>query len=252
MHIVINTFTIMNKIIPNISVDCLVFGFDFECLHILLNKREMISEETGETIISDYTLAGHHLLENENTDQAAYRILKQITGFDNIFLEQFYCFSKTDRLKEKDKMWIKHLNLNIPSHVFSIGYYALVDKSKLVLDEEHKNAHWFPINKLPELGFDHADIIKKGIESLRKKFKEEPIGFELLPEKFTLSQLQKLHEAIAGRSIDRRNFRKKITQFKHVIPLDEKQTGVAHKPAKVYIFSKDVYERTKKEKMIVV
>jgi len=239
------------KIIPNISVDCLVFGFDFKRLHILLNKRELISEETGETIISDYTLAGHHLLENENADKAAYRILHKITGFDSIYLEQFYCFSNTDRLaKEKDQLWIKHLNLEIPSHVFSIGYYSLVDKNNLVLDDKHQNAHWFPIDELPELGFDHAEIIEKGIECLRKKFKQEPIAFELLPEKFTLSQLQKLYEAIAGKTIDRRNFRKKITQYKHIIPLDEKQTGVAHKPAKVFIFSKDVYDRTKKEKMV--
>jgi len=240
------------KIIPNVSVDCLIFGFDFECLHILLNKRELVSEETGETLISDYTLAGHHLLENETTDQAAYRILKHITGFDNIYLEQFYCFSDPNRLNsEKDRLWIKSLNLNISSHVFSVGYFALVDKSKLILDDKHQNAKWFPVNDLPELAFDHADIIKKGIESLRKKFMEEPIGFELLPEKFTLTQLQKLHEVIIGKTIDRRNFRKKIAQYKHIIPLDEKQTGVAHKPAKVYIFSRDVYDRTKKEKMIL-
>jgi len=240
-----------NKIIPNVSVDCLVFGFNFERLHILLNKRELISKETGEKLISDYTLAGHHLLENENADAAAYRILQQITGFDSINLEQFYCFSDTNRLgREKDQLWIKHLNLNIPSHVFSIGYYSLVDKNRLKLDEKHQNAHWFPIDELPELGFDHAEIIEKGIESLRKKFKQEPIAFELLPEKFTLSQLQKLYEAIAGKQMDRRNFRKKIAQYKHIIPLDEKQTGVAHKPAKVYIFSRDVYDRTKKEKMV--
>ncbi len=241
------------KIIPNVSVDCLIFGFDFECLHILLNKRELVSKETGELLISDYTLAGHHLLENETTDKAAYRILKYITGFDNIYLEQFYCFSDPKRLNnEKDKLWIKSLNLNISPHVFTIGYFALVDKSKLMLDEKHQNAQWFPINDLPELAFDHAEIIKKGIESLRKKFMEEPIGFELLPEKFTLSQLQKLHEVIIGKTIDRRNFRKKVAQYKHIIPLDEKQTGVAHKPAKVYIFSRDVYDRTKKEKMILV
>jgi len=239
------------NIIPNISVDCLVFGFDFENLHILLNKREMLTD-SGEVLFSDYTLAGHHVLEGENADEAAYRILKRITGFDNIYLEQFHCFSSPNRFSEKDKLWTKSLGVDISNHVFSIGYFALVDKSKLVLDAEHQNAHWFPINDLPELGFDHAEIIEKGIESLRKKFKEEPIGFELLPEKFTLTQLQKLHEAVSGKTMDRRNFRKKIAQFKHIIPLDEKQTGVAHKPAQVFIFSKDVYNRTRKEKTIFV
>jgi len=249
LHIVKYTLTMKDKIIPNVSVDCLVFGFDFENLHILLNKREMRSKN-GEVILSDYTLAGHHVLEGENTDQAADRILKKITGFDNIYLEQFYCFSSPNRFSEKDRLWIDSLDLDIADHVFSIGYFALVDKSKLVLDAEHQNAHWFPVNDLPELGFDHAEIIQKGIESLRKKFKEEPVGFELLPEKFTLTQLQKLHEAVSGKTMDRRNFRKKIAQFKHIIPLDEKQTGVAHKPAQVFIFSKDVYNRTRKEKMI--
>jgi hypothetical protein len=238
------------KIIPNVSVDCLVFGFDFDRLHVLLNKRELRSKETGAVLISDYTLAGHHVREGENADEAAYRILKRITGFENIYLEQFYCFSNTDRFQEKDKLWIKSLNMDIADHVFSIGYFALVDKRELQLDEEHQNACWFPVDDLPELGFDHAKIIEKGIESLRRKFKEEPIGFELLPEKFTLTQLQKLYEAVSGKEIDRRNFRKKVIQFPHIIPLNEKQTGMGTKPAQVYIFSRDVYDRTRKEKMI--
>jgi hypothetical protein len=240
----------MKEIIPNISVDCLVFGFDFDRLHILLKKRELINEN-GEKIISDYTLAGNHLLKGETADDAAYRVLYNITGFDNIYLEQFFCFSKTNRLKnEKDQIWVRHLNLDIADHVFSIGYFSLVDKSKLVLDEEHKNAEWFPIEDLPPLGFDHAEIIEKGIECLRKKFKQEPIGFELLPEKFTLTQLQKLYEAVLGTTYDRRNFRKKIMQLKYIIPLDEKQQGVPHKPAQVFIFSREVYEKTKKEKLV--
>jgi hypothetical protein len=239
------------KIIPNISVDCLVFGFDFERLYVVLKKRELISEETGEVVISDYTLPGHHIRENENADEAANRIIYDITGFDNIYLEQFHCFSSTDRLsKEKDQIWIKHLNLEISNHVFTVGYFSLVDKNRLVLDEEHKNAHWFPIDELPELAFDHLKIFEKGLECLRKKFKLEPIAFELLPERFTLTQLQRLYEAIAGTKYDRRNFRKKISQLKYIIALNEKQNGVPHKPAQVYLFSRDVYDKTKKEKMM--
>ncbi len=242
------------KIIPNISVDCLVFGFDFETyrLHIVLNKRELISEETGETIISDYTLAGHHLLEGENADQAAKRVLRNVTGFDNLYLEQFHTFSRTDRLSdEKDQIWIDHLKLDIPTHVFSIGYYALVDKNKLELDEDHQNAAWFPVDELPPLGFDHYDILIKGLDCLRNKFKLDPIAFELLPERFTMLQLQKLYEAISGTSLDRRNFRKKINKLKYIIPLDEKQKGVPHKPAQVFLFSKEVYEKTKKDKLMI-
>jgi hypothetical protein len=240
----------MKRVIPNISVDCLIFGFDFKELHVLLKKRELIDEE-GNKVISDYTLAGHHVFENESAEEAAYRVLYDLTGLDNIYLEQFYCFSNPDRLsKEKDRIWIKHLNLNISEHVFSIGFYSLVDKSKLVIDEQHKNVEWFPINNLPQLAFDHDVIIEKGIECLRKKFKLEPIGFELLPEKFTLTQLQKLYEAVTGKKYDRRNFRKKINQLKYIIPLNEKQKGVPHKPAQVYCFSKEVYLKTKKEKLI--
>lgn len=244
----------IQKIIPNISVDCLVFGFDFKTqrLHIVLNKRELISEETGETIISDYTLAGHHILEGETADEAAKRVVYNITGFDNLFLEQFHTFSKVDRLSgEKDQIWIDHLKLNIPEHVFTVGYYALVNKNKLVLDEYHQNAAWFPIDELPPLGFDHEEILEKGIEFLRKKFKLDPIAFELLPERFTMLQLHKLYEAISGITLDNRNFRKKVAKLKYIIPLDEKQKGVAHKPAQVFLFSKEVYEKTKKEKVII-
>ncbi len=240
------------KIIPNVSVDCLVFGFDFETwqLHIVLNKRELVSEETGEQIISDYTLAGHHIMEGENADEAAKRVLKEVTGFDNLYLEQFHTFSRTDRLmKEKDQLWINNLKLNISSHVFSIGYYALVDKNKLILDEHHPNASWFPIDDLPPLAFDHEEILMKGIDSLRKKFKLDPIAYELLPEKFTMLQLQKLYEAISGSNLDRRNFRKKVSKLKYIIPLDEKQRGVPHKPAQVFLFSREVFNKTKKEKL---
>ncbi len=107
---------------------------------------------------------------------------------------------------------------------------------------------WFPVSDLPELGFDHAAILVKALERLRLKLKQEPIGFELLTEKFTLTQVQRLYEAILGTQFDPRNFRKKISQMKYLIPLDEKQTSVRHKPAKLYIFSRDVYERTRKEK----
>ena len=242
------------KIIQNISVDCLVFGFDFETqrLHIVLNKRELISDETGEVVFSDYTLAGHHILEGENADEAAKRVLYNVTGFHNLYLEQFHTFSKTDRLsRKKDRMWLDHLKLDIPDHVFTIGYYALVNKNKLVLDKHHQNAAWFPIDELPPLGFDHKEILVRGIEHLRNRFKLDPIAFELLPERFTILQLHKLYEAISGISLDKRNFRKKITKMKYIIPLDEKQKGVPHKPAQVFLFSKEVYEKTKKEKLIL-
>lgn len=240
----------MTSIIPNLSVDCVIFGFDLKKLNIMLTERELRDENNpNKLIFKDYTLQGHHVLENENLDDAAKRILKEKTGLDNIYLEQFYTFGNTDRLnKPKDEIWKEKIGLNIPSHVVSVGYYSLVDCEKIIPDEYHQTSKWFPVDKLPELGFDHDKIIEKAMEALRLKLSREPIGFELLPEKFTLTQLQKLYEAILGKKLDRRNFRKKIANLKYIIPLDEKQTGVSHKPAQVFIFSKDVYIRTKTEK----
>lgn len=241
----------MRRIVPNLSVDCVVFGFDQNKLNVLLTERVLKDEKTNEVYFTDYTLQGHHVLENENLDEAAIRVLKDKTGLENIFLEQFYTFGDLNRMSnERDQLWVKKTNLNIGKYVISIGYYSLVDSSKVNPDQEHQQSKWFPVDKLPQLGFDHEDIIKKALKCLRIKLSREPIGFELLPEKFTLTQLQKLYEAVLGTKFDRRNFRKKVVQMKYLIPLDEKQTGVAHKPAQVFIFSKDVYKRTKKEKLV--
>ena len=240
----------MAAIIPNLSVDCVVFGFDYSKLNVLLTKRELVDKETGNIIFIDYTVQGHHVLEGENLEEAACRVLKEKTGLENIYLEQFYTFGDTDRmLGERDQLWTKKSYPMVAGHVITVGYYSLVDSLQVNPDQQHQQTMWFPVDELPELGFDHERIIQKALSCLRVKLSREPVGFELLPEKFTLSQLQNLYEAVLGIKMDRRNFRKKAAQMKYVIPLDEKQTGVAHKPAQVFIFSKDVYKRTKKEKL---
>ena len=239
----------MKPIIPNLSVDCVVFGFDLKRLNVLLTKRELKDKKTGKVYFTDNTLQGHHVLEGENLDQAAQRVLKDKTGLSDIYLEQFYTFGNTDRMgKERDKLWTEKSFPMVSEHVISVGYYSLVDSATVKPDIQHQETKWFPADELPELGFDHEKIIQKALSFLRIKLSKEPIGFELLPEKFTLTQLQALYESILGVKLDRRNFRKKVAQMKYLIPLDEKQTGVAHKPAQVFIFSKDVYIRTKKEK----
>jgi hypothetical protein len=240
----------MASIIPHLSVDCVLFGFDQKTLKVLLTKRVLLDPKTKEVDFIDYTLLGHHVLENEDLDKAAERVVMDKTGLKGIYLEQFYTFGKLGRMSsDKDKMWTKKTKYNIADHVITVGYFSLVDSLKIKPDQQHPDAHWFPVNELPELGFDHKAIIDKALEMLRQKLSSEPIGFELLTEKFTLSEMQHLYEAVFGRRFDRRNFRKKVSQMKYVIPLDEKQKGVAHKPAQVFIFSKDVYERTKKEKL---
>lgn len=239
----------MVKIINNISVDCVIFGYAEDKLYIMLTKRELTDPETGNILFSDFTIQGHHVLVGENVDDAAKRVLKDKTGLDNIYLKQFHTFGDTDRLLHpNDRLWSRYITPEVEDYVLTVGYYSLVDKTKVNPDEAHRFTTWFPLDELPELGFDHDKIIEKAMEALQSAVLKEPIAFELLPEKFTLLQVQRLYEAILGVTLDRRNFRKKINQMKYVIPLDEKQNGVPHTPAQYYIFSWDVYHKTKKEK----
>jgi 8-oxo-dGTP diphosphatase len=240
-----------NKIIANLSVDCVIFGFDSKNLNVLLVERTLLNKKNQSVRFTDYTLTGNHVLEGEDIDHAATRIVKGLTGLDSLYLEQFQTFGSIHRLsKEKDQLWIESLGLDIAEHVISIGYYSLIISNSIRLPKHHERmVKWFPVKELPELAFDHAEIIQKALECLRLKLRQEPIGFELLPPKFTLTQLQNLYESILGVNLDPRNFRKKISQMKYLIPLNEKQKGVRHKPAQLYIFSRDVYERTKKERL---
>ncbi len=244
---------ILHKIIPNISVDCVIFGFDFEKLNILLVERELLDPDTGAVIIKDHTLTGYHIFEDENLDDAASRILRDLTGLDNIYLEQFYTFGNTGRVAApNDQLWLKHINQGFAERILTVGYFSLIDNTKVTLSLKDKKVQWFPIDVIAsmDLAFDHKQIFYKALDALRNKVKIEPIGFELLPSKFTLTQLQKLFESLLGLPIDKRNFRKKVSQMPYVVPLKEKQKGVAHKPAQLFLFSREVYEKTRKEKII--
>jgi len=236
-------------IIPNLSVDCVIFGFDSKNLNVLLVDRTLFDKNKN-VVFSDFTLTGNHVLAGEDPDEAAVRILNDLTGLHDIYMEQFHTFGSTERLtREKDQTWINHLKLNIPQHVISVGYYSLIDANKVkIKSHNNRKVRWFPINLLPELAFDHELILRKALEMLRIKLRQEPIGFELLADKFTLTQVQRLYEAILGTKFDARNFRKKLAQMHYVVPLDEKQTSVRHKPAKLYLFSREVYERSRRDR----
>jgi hypothetical protein len=241
---------IYHKILPNISVDCVIFGFDFEKLNVLLVERELV-DENGKSVIRDYTLTGYHIFEDEDLDNAAGRILKDLTGLDNIYLEQFSTFGNTNRvLGEKDQRWLKHINMGFAERIITVGYFSLIDNTKVSLSLKDRKIQWFPIDVIPdlEMAFDHKQIFYKALDALRTKVKSEPVGFELLPEKFTLTQLQRLLESVLGAPIEKRNFRKKISQLPYIVPLKEKQKDVAHKPAQLFLFSREVYEKTKKER----
>jgi hypothetical protein len=244
----------MNKeiIVPNISVDCVIFGFDFEKLNILLVERELIDSQSGAVIIKDHTLTGYHIFEDETLDSAASRILKDLTGLENIYLEQFYTFGAIERVAgEKDKIWLDYMNKGFADRIVTVGYFSLIDSTKVELTVHNRNANWFPIDEIAdmELAFDHKHIFYKALEALRNKVKADPIVFELLPERFTLTQLQKLLEAVFDTQLEKRNFRKKVGQMPYVVALKEKQVGVPHKPAQLFLFSREVYEKTKKERI---
>lgn len=233
--------------IPNISIDCVIFGFDFEKLNVLLLERTLKNDD-GSIVFSDHSLVGQHIMLDESLEDAAYRILLETTGLSDIYLEQFYAFGAPNRLKkERARLWLKSIGRDPDERVITVGYFSLVNTLAVNVSYSQRHASWFPIKEAKGLAFDHDIILKKALEALRRKIKSDPIAFELLPVKFTLSQLQKLYEAVLDISIDKRNFRKKVLQSNYIVPLNEKQKDVTHKPAQLFMFSRDVYDVTKKE-----
>jgi 8-oxo-dGTP diphosphatase len=231
-----------------ISVDCVIFGFDFNRLNVLLVDRVMNNDLTGEELFSDLTLTGNHIFEDEDLDDAASRILFDLTGLKNIYLEQFYTFGSPNRFpRDRDKAWLAANGRDPYQRIISVGYYSLLATDRVTLEWKGRNVRWVPVDDISDLAFDHLTILQSALAALRKKLIYEPIGFELLPPKFTLSQLQRLYEVILGVSLDKRNFRKKIARMKYLIPLEEKQKGVAHKPARLYIFDREIFENSRQE-----
>lgn len=238
---------INRKLSNYLSVDCVVFGYDSENLNILLVERKLNNGQVEESF-SDHTLTGNHVYEDEPIQDAANRILYDITGLQNVYLQQFKTFAHPDRIsKPIDQTWIKSLGRDPGIRVVSIAYFALLATQKVSLEWKGRNVKWVPLHEVEELGFDHKEILHEALLALRNKMKHEPIGFELLPEKFTLTQLQNVYEKIFDTQFDKRNFRKKVNRMKYCIPLNEKQKGVPHKPAQLFMFSREVYEKTKLE-----
>jgi 8-oxo-dGTP diphosphatase len=211
-----------------LTVDCVVFGFDDAELKVLLIERGQ------EPFKGKWALPGGFVRVEETLDDAARRELAEETGLQNVFLEQLYTFGTVARDPRE--------------RVVSVAYYALVKLSdhKAKAATDAANAEWFPISKLPSLAFDHAEIAGKALARLHGKVRYEPIGFELLPPKFTLSQLQHLYEAIVGTELDKRNFRKKVLGFGLLTPLNETRMTGRHRPAQLFRFDADKYEKLKK------
>ncbi|MCP9612498.1 NUDIX hydrolase [Coprobacter tertius] len=233
----------MNTALPNISIDCVIFGYDAEGLKVLLFEETYL---IGSRKIHALKLPGDHILQNETLQQSAERVLYEQTGVRNIFIRQFQVFSDPDRLKH-GSIDFESIKSQLPDRrVITVGFYSLVNISD-IKDPISKRACWINCYEVGRLIFDHNEILDAALERLRKELLHHPIAFELLPEKFSLTQLQKLYEAIFNTEFDKRNFRRKIAKMKYLIPLDEFETGVSHKPARYYSFDREIYETTRRE-----
>ncbi len=223
---------------PHISVDCVVFGFDGEFIRVLLIKRKQEGQEV-------YALPGDLLGISESFDDAASRVLSDLTGLKNIYLEQFRTFGDLDRISNPiDIDWLNTIREHPEERVVTIAYYSLIiiDNFQLKPDYFAEQVIWQPIGEQRALAFDHNKITNTAWEMLQDKVRHEPhLAFNLLPEKFTLRQLQGLYESIVGSTLDKRNFRKRIQGKRFIVPLDEYESGVSHKPARYYKFDKKVY-----------
>ncbi len=211
------------------TVDNVIFGFDSADLKILLIKR-------GEDPFMDHwALPGYFVYPNEDLDTAAKRVLDELTGMKNVFLEQVKTFGSVDR--------------HPFGRVITIAYFSLVKISNYQLQPASiaLKAKWHSISRVKKLAFDHDEILRSCFERLKQLIRIRPIGFELLPPKFTLTQLQHLYEAILETELDKRNFRKKILSMDLLIDLEETQEGVAHRPARLYKFDPLKYEQFKAE-----
>ena len=231
----------LQNVNPHVSVDCVIFGFSESELKLLLIKRNV---HIGDSDIPDkiFALPGNLVREDENLDQAADRVLSELTGLENIYLEQFKAFGDPDRVrKEKDKLWLKSVRQDPDARVITVAYFSLINAEKVELHPGgfSNDAFWCPVDEVPELAFDHNDLFESALEILKKKIQLSPIGFELLPNKFTMSQLQELYEVILARPLDKRNFRRKMLNSGLIIPLSEKQKGVSNKPARYFQFDRE-------------
>lgn len=233
---------------PNISVECVVFGFNPEGIHILLSNRTLNIYDDDYPIIDDWILTGGPVFKSEKLNESAARIFQNFTGLVDIFKKQLYTLGHPERVKsDKDLLWLKSHGVN--HRVMAVVYYFLLPTLKV--QKINADTKWFPIKKLPQLGFDHKEIIERAKEELKQKVMSEPIVFEFLPDKFTLNELQLAYELILDIKIDNRNFRKKAINKTYIVPLEEKRIDGRKKPANLYMFSKDIYRKVANTSLVI-
>ena len=210
-----------------LSVDCVIFGFDENKLKVLLMRSDLKKYQ------SKWSLLGDLVKPDEDLDASAYRILKERTGLDDVYLEQVHTFGKTNR--------------HPGGRVVTVAYCSLINIQHHKLKILDNELHWHDVASVRELAFDHKRIFDISLEQLQKRVREHPLGFSLLPNKFSLRELQNLYEAILSIKLDRRNFRKKFFSMNILTDIEEIEQNVPHRPGKLYKFDHDKYEMKKKK-----
>jgi 8-oxo-dGTP diphosphatase len=214
---------------PALTTDCIIFGFDGNMLNVLLIERK------NEPYKGYWAFPGGFVNMDEDTETGAKRELYEETGLEDVYIEQLYTFSDTDR--------------DPRGRVISVTYFALVRSNMYspVASDDAKSTQWFPIHQLPSLAFDHEKIFETAFSRLKNKIRYQPVGFELLNKQFTFPELQRLYEVILDIQIDRRNFRKKMLNTGLLIPMDNKQPNVPHKAARYFRFDSEKYQELSKD-----
>lgn len=211
-----------------VSVDCVILGYNTECLKVLL------IECSTEPFNGMNSLLGELVKPDETLDEAAHRVLGMWTGQESLYLEEVKTYSSICR--------------HPLDRVITVAYYSLVEIEKFPFSGMTKNnLKWVDVNEIGELAFDHNLILKECLEKLKRRLRERPLGFSLLPEKFTLNELQNLYEVVLGIELDKRNFRRKIMSLDILIDLNETQQDVAHRPANLYSFDHKKYDEKRSD-----
>ena len=229
------------RFMPGLSIDNVVFGFHDNRLKVLLLQNKSNRK---------WILPGGYIFRDEELENAALRILGERTGLNEIYLQQFHVFGSTGRTKEKYlKETMKMMGVNLPENSWilqrfvTIGFYALVEFEKVEPepDEFSSEIKWWELDNLPDLMFDHEDIIQTAIKDIRLKINHQPIGYNLLPKEFTLKNLQSIYETILDRKLDRANFNRKILSYGILDKKEKQYGGGAHKAPYLYSFNKKAY-----------
>jgi len=210
-----------------LSVDCVIFGFDENKLKVLLIRSDLKKFQ------GKWSLLGDLVTPNEDLDAAAYRILKQRTGLSDVYLEQIHTFGAVNR--------------HPAGRVVTVAYCSLINIQHHKLKILDNELHWHDVQHVSDLAFDHQQLFNTCYQRLQKRIQEHPLGFNLLPKKFSLRDLQNLYEAILDTKLDRRNFRKKFFAMDFLIDLEEMEQDVPHRPGKLYKFNYDKYEKKKRK-----